>query len=1397
MKKRIFKSLICFLLAVIMVTECNLGALTTYAAEIIQEEVSDEIGTEEDEEEEFIPTGSSYLYPFEEAVTALEELAKTNVIQGVIYLVDEVTMRTLPEEGSEPLKNLPSGSVVDILGAGQDAGYQIWYKVLYQNEYEEVIGYVPKDNLICVNSAFVQWEENYVRSIAMFGRMRGAYIPTDISAFPQSYQQGLSSLKAKHPNWTFVRLDTKVNWETMLKKQEGNPSWIYSVGIPESWKAGDTKTTNWAYASRGIIRYYMDPRNWLSDEYVFQFELLGFDSQLHTIETIEKVLAGSFMANKMIDGKMTYAQAFLEIGRANQVSPIFLAARVIQEQGYQGKSDMISGNYPGYENYYNYFNIKASGNGDKETIENGLKYAKENGWNTRYKALEAGIRFLMTDYIRVGQNTLYLQKFDSVGEIATHQYMQNIKAPAQESSMVFKGYNNSGMLSQPFVFIIPVYENMPSKAATKPGEEDKITLSSTKIENLQVDSEVTLQPLVNGKIVPGARFGFSSSDSEVAKVDATGTIKALKVGETTITCRDMDDPENPNVGTCKVTIVPADIDIATLKLPELKAITYDPNKTLQDVKLPAGYTWVNPEIIPCVNQSLYAVIYNPNEEKYNPISLDLSLEVKKKTLTIADCTMPTDLTGGAGRELSSVALPVGFYWNDPTELLPDTIGTKQYLVSYNPDVSNYETLNDIKVIVSIVCEKHQLSDWVITEATCEENGSKVRNCKICQYKEELVLEKTGHHYESVITEEATEEQEGIRTYTCKNCDSNYTESIPKLPSTHVHKYEEEVTKKASCTESGLKTFTCSCEDKYTEIIEATGHKMDNGRCQNCGYTEDVETPKEDNKPAEDGSKEEVKPNEPADDGSKEEVKPNEPTDGGNKEETKPDKPSTDGDKDEVNADKPSDNDSDNSSNNASDNNGTTNNNNNSTANNSSTNTTTPDNNVTNNNTSTGSTTNNTTNNTTSSDKTTENKKPETTEPSTETKPEVKPEETKPQETKPQTTESSTETKTEVKPEETKPQETKPEVKPEETKPQNTVTSTENKSEKETEDSTDQVEIDLMSEMIENVKEENETTEKQTVAIQLNKNTDISQKIVEMAKEHGVDLEVSLPNNLKWTINAESLNDKMASTINMNAEIVEEVVDKKAIETVTSTEEYMELSLSHDGEFGFEATLTIPVEEKYVGQIANLFYFNEKTKELEFQMDAPVDEEGNIQLFFNHASDYVIVFSQNSMADVVTNVGTLTDEGEVTEEITETEEIKSKTGGLMAVCIIIMILAGGLAVAGYFIYFNKKEISDGQDFEEWLKADNVKKEETEGKVTAEKEKHAEKKSALKKDEYLDEDVDDYQEREKAPEVIFNTGEIRLREEDYLDEDVDDYYEKNGNNNQDEYLDEDVDDYREKN
>ena len=308
----------------------------------------------------------------------------------------------------------------------------------------------------------------------------------------------------------------------------------------------------------------------------------------------------------------------------------------------------------------------------------------------------------------------------------------------------------------------------------------------------------------------------------------------------------------------------------------------------------------------------------------------------------------------------------------------------------------------------------------------------------------------------------------------------------------------------------------------------------------------------------------------------------------------------------------------------------------------------------------------------------------------------------------------------------------------------------------------------MSNLVEMVDESTTDDEKKTVTIQLNKNTEISQKIVEMAKEHGVDLEVSLPNALKWTIKADSLEDGMPSSINMNAQIVNEVIDKEVINTVVTEQEYIELSLSHNGVFGFEAVLTIPVEEKYVGQTANLFYFNEKTKELEFMMAAPVDEEGNIALDFNHASDYVIVFAEKSMEDVVTVVETLTEEEVVVSEVDKSKDDKQNNiNKLLVICIFVLAISGVVAAMGYRLYKRgdkKEENEEVQSFEEWLKEDTQMNNNHNDKIRS------------NEDEYLDDEQDDYREKEVAPSKTFHTGEIHL-EEDYLDDDVDDYQEKN--------------------
>ena len=98
-------------------------------------------------------------------------------------------------------------------------------------------------------------------------------------------------------------------------------------------------------------------------------------------------------------------------------------------------------------------------------IKNGLAYAKKAGWNTRYAALEGGAKILAKNYIGVGQDTLYFQKFNVVNQknLYSHQYMANLAAAYNEGRKLGQGYADK---QQAFVFRIPVYSGMPASAVT-------------------------------------------------------------------------------------------------------------------------------------------------------------------------------------------------------------------------------------------------------------------------------------------------------------------------------------------------------------------------------------------------------------------------------------------------------------------------------------------------------------------------------------------------------------------------------------------------------------------------------------------------------------------------------------------------------------------------------------------------------------------------------------------------------------------------------------------------------------------------------------------------------------------------------------------------------------------
>ena len=223
-------------------------------------------------------------------------------------------------------------------------------------------------------------------------------------------------------------------------------------------------------ASEDIIEYFMDPRNFLNEENIFQFEHLVY-SENQTVDIVEAMLEGSFMHDVEIEPGITYAKAFCDIGKKLDLSPYLLATRVLQEQSHLGSSPLISGEYKGYERYYNFFNIKASGVSQNEVIENGLIKAKEEGWDSIYKSLEGGAYYLAENYILQGQDTLYLQKFDVEKDhfgLYWHQYMQALYGAFNEGNTVAEAYKKMGIKDGHFTFKIPYYKNLPEFASAKP-----------------------------------------------------------------------------------------------------------------------------------------------------------------------------------------------------------------------------------------------------------------------------------------------------------------------------------------------------------------------------------------------------------------------------------------------------------------------------------------------------------------------------------------------------------------------------------------------------------------------------------------------------------------------------------------------------------------------------------------------------------------------------------------------------------------------------------------------------------------------------------------------------------------------------------------------------------------
>lgn len=458
---------------------------------------------------------------------------------------DVLNVRSGAGTGYSKTGTVSYGDSLTILSETTDSSGAKWYKISCGN----VTGYVSATYVQLTSSG------SQGSSDADFE----SYMTKQ--GFPESYKPYLRTLHEQHPKWIFTAQKLGVNWNTALKEEcVVGRNLVHSSALA-SWKSMEKGAYDfnggywygldgsWVAASKEIIMYYMDPRNFLNDTYIFMFENQSYNSSYQTESGVKTILADTFMSGSYTcpdtKKKYTYSQTFMDAAKKSGVSPYHLASRCRNEQGVNGAPQSL-GTVKGYENYFNFFDIQAYATSTMTAAEMGCKYAKTTNptyllpWTNQYKSIVGGSIFLGTGYITKGQDTLYLQKFDMVdggNGLYYHQYMTCVFGQANEAISLKNAYSQD-ILNSAMEFKIPVYNNMPDKLCPKPtssGDNNNYLKSlsvsgtsiSPKFDKFTASYTAKVNAEVSSVTVNANPLGKS------AKVSGKGKV-SLKTGENTV-----------------------------------------------------------------------------------------------------------------------------------------------------------------------------------------------------------------------------------------------------------------------------------------------------------------------------------------------------------------------------------------------------------------------------------------------------------------------------------------------------------------------------------------------------------------------------------------------------------------------------------------------------------------------------------------------------------------------------------------------------------------------------------------------------------------------------------------------------------------------------------------------
>lgn len=195
-------------------------------------------------------------------------------------------------------------------------------------------------------------------------------------------------------------------------------------------------------------------------------------------------------------------------------------------------------------------------------------------------------------------------------------------------------------------------------------------------------------------------------------------------------------------------------------------------------------------------------------------------------------------------------------------------------------------------------------------------------------------------------------------------------------------------------------------------------------------------------------------------------------------------------------------------------------------------------------------------------------------------------------------------------------------------------------------------------------------------------TEVPVAVLEAVRGKDVNIVLDM-GGYSWTINGQDVLATDLSAINLEVTMDTEAVAPSIVEKLAGGEPARQISLTHNGDFGFKASLTINVGNEHEGEFGNLYYHDSNGK-LVFMNAGQVDADGNVSLDFSHASDYVVVVGRDRTEEESQKTEKTTEESLPTEIIGEEvipveEEVETTGNGLIPVVIVLIVVVAAVGI----------------------------------------------------------------------------------------------------------------------